>query len=190
VVAHPSEAVVLWTPKYQEELKAAVENVLQRDLIVPLGDQNAGLEEIPTTPELFGWLIQYMQASEKCNHPEPLVDCAEMLVREFSDLDDDDEIPELLYWEDYRGIGDGFADLSTTSPARPYSLTLMRWAGQMYQRLLHDSLPTVDALWKTIEAADLEKSFREKRKGRKVWLMSRRSFEERFGFRVRIELGD
>lgn len=174
--------------KLQEEWKASVEKVLQRDLIVPLGDQNAGVEKVETISELIGWLIQYMQAGQKSSYPEPLVNCAKLLVRAFSTMDDNHEMPAFLMWDERPYLGSSFERLTPTCPTRPYSSMLMDWAGRIFDELSLAELPPENALEHTIEAAGLEDQFRQREKEGKVWLVSRRTFEERFGFRVRVEL--
>jgi hypothetical protein len=175
--------------KEQEELQAAVEKILQQDLIASRGGQNAGLdlEEIQSIPDLVGWLIQYMQAGQKCDYPKPLVDCAKMLVREFAAMDDDDT-PAFLMWSPPPCLGSSFHQLTPTCATSSYSSMLMDWAGRIYDELSLAELPPENALEHTIEAAGLEDHFRQREKKGKVWLVSRRKFEERFGFRVRIEL--
>ncbi|GEO19359.1 hypothetical protein [Microvirga aerophila] len=172
----------------QGEWKAAIEKALKSELIVAHDDKSDELEEILTISDLVGWLIQYMQAGEKCDYLTPVVDCAEYLVREFSDLDDDYDMPAFLMWSPPPCLGSNFVQLTRTCPTRPYSSMLMDWAGRMYHELSLAELPPEDALKHTIKAAGLENLFRQKEKGSKIWLMSRRKFEERFRLRVRVEL--
>jgi hypothetical protein len=145
------------------------------------------LEEIQAIPNLVGWLIQYMQAGPKCDYPKPLVDCAKMLVQEFAAMDDDDT-PAFLMWSPPPCLGSSFHQLTATCARSSYSSMLMDWAGRVYDELSLAELPPENALEHTIEAAGLEDHFRQREMKGKVWLVSRRKFEERFGFRVRIEL--
>jgi hypothetical protein len=174
-------------PKIQEQLQNAIEKTLKSNLIVSDAQQDAKLETVQTSSAFVYWLIQYMRAGEKCEYPEPLVVCAETLAEEFSVMDDHHGVVGFLMWGDRPNIGRSFGQLTGNCPTRSYSSMLMGWAGMVYDELSLDDLPPEYAVKRAIEAADLEDQFREKTKGGKSWLVSRRTFEERFGLRVRVE---
>jgi hypothetical protein len=174
-------------PKIQEQLQSAINKVLKSNLIVSDAQQSAQLEMIQTSSALVSWLIQYMRAGEKCEYPEPQVVCAEILAQEFSAMDDHNGVVGFLMWSDRPSIGDSFGQLTGNCPTRSYSSTLMSWAGMVYDELSLDDMPPEYAVERAVRAAGLEDQFREKAKGGKSWLVSRRTFEERFGLRVRVE---
>jgi hypothetical protein len=175
-------------PKIREQLQSAIEKTLKNNLIVSDAQQDAKLETIQKSSTFVAWLIQHMHAGEKADFPEPLVACAERLVEEFSSMDDSHGVVGFLMWSERLNIGSSFSQMTGNRPTRSYSSALMHWAGTMYDELSLDDMPPEYAIEGAIEAAGLEKLFREKTKGGKTWLVSRRTFDERFGLRVRIEI--
>ncbi len=178
----PSEA--------QERLEAAVEKALKGNLMSAPGAQGTGeadLEVIDTYQPLLGWLIQLMRAGPEGEYPKPLVTCAKKVVRQCSYFGGRESITMFSMWISPPYVGHSFKQMTPACPTRPYSITLMDWAGQMLDRLTIGDLYVDDALNDAIECLDLTDQFREKNKGGKSYLMSRRTFEEQYGLRVRIE---
>jgi hypothetical protein len=171
----------------REELQAAIEKALQRNLIAPSEHQearNADMEVVKTAKDLLEWVIAHMAAGETDEYPQSLVEAAEETIATIQDAGG--RLPHFVMWSEPPLLGNHFAEMTSTCRTKRYSRMLMAWAGEMYDYLTFDDLLPEDALWSAIEAADLEDYFRKKTKGTQTWLVSRQSLEARFGVRVRV----
>jgi hypothetical protein len=171
----------------REKLHAAIEKALKQNLLTSPENQDAkkaDMEVIKTSKDQLEWLIAYMAAGETADYPLPLVEAAEDTVATIQD--EGDRLPNFVMWSEPPLLGSHFAEMTNTCPTKRYSRMLMAWAGEVHDNLTFDDLILEEALWSAIEAADLEDDFRKKAVGTQTWLVSRRSFEERFRVRVRV----